>query len=205
MSDSSLLSVLGALAPDLIGLIPGGGLATDVLKTVSQAVLGHPAGSEDDVKAAIDKGLNGEQIAALAKANNDAKIAQGQQQVDLAKNDNDAQVAQLQTINATMQAELAKRQFSWRDFWGFLSAVAFGCVIGLCIYIAIEAVYTGHYELMANIPTIVGAFTVLFGIPMAVLGVQSTIEAHHAGMVDRINATKPDPEAVPAGGAPIKD
>ena len=87
-----------------------------------------------------------------------------------------------------MQVEDRTKVFSWRDLWGYVSGIAFGFVVGLVIYIVVSSIYLNQPAIMTQIPSIVGAFSVLFGIAATVLGVQSSIEAHHAGMVDRLNA-----------------
>lgn len=77
-------------------------------------------------------------------------------------------------VNVTMQAEAKSEhwpQWSWRPFWGFSSALAFICVAGLCCLLAYTAVVGGKPEAMAMIPQLVGAFTGLFAIPGAILGV----------------------------------
>jgi hypothetical protein len=97
----------------------------------------------------------------------------------------DSQVTQLQTVNETMQVEDKTRAFSWRDFWGYVSGGAFAFVVGIVGYLVGVAVYYNHPEQLAAIPAIVGSFSVLFGIAATVLGVQSSIETHHAGMAER--------------------
>lgn len=45
-------------------------------------------------------------------------------------------------VNQTMQAEAKSEhwpQYSWRPAWGFISAIAFGFVVGLCCYLGYKA------------------------------------------------------------------
>ncbi len=87
-------------------------------------------------------------------------------------------------VNQTMQAESKSEhwpQYSWRPFWGFLSAIAFGFVTGLCCYLAFEAVLGDRPELLTSIPVLVSSFATLFAIPGAILGVT----AWHRGQEKR--------------------
>ena len=108
--------------------------------------------------------------------------------VATAQNQLAAQVQSIEAVNSTMQTEDKTRVFSWRDGWGWISGVAFAVVVAIVCYIVIVATVQTHPELLSQIPPIVGAFSVLFGISSTVLGVTSGIEVHHAGMVDRLNA-----------------
>lgn len=100
----------------------------------------------------------------------------------------DAANAQTQQVNETMRVEDQTRVFSWRDFWGYVSGVGFGVVVLLVCYLAGNAVYLNKYDLLDKIPSVVGAFSVLFGIAATVLGVQSSIQTHHEGMAARAAA-----------------
>jgi hypothetical protein len=201
--NTTLLSVLGTIAPDILGLIPGGSLVGDALKMVSTAVLGHDAGSEDDVKAAIDKGLNGEQIAALAKANNDVKIAQGQQAVDMAKNAADAE----NTTNTLIVSEAADARKSAVGNDKIYDVALF--ILGSFL-IAMIAVLWGCWELISGSVKITaemaGMFAAVTGLVGAIVGyfasnAQTVINFMFGGSLGgRKNA-----DAVAAGAAQLGD
>ena len=77
-------------------------------------------------------------------------------------------------INQTMQAESKAEhwpQYSWRPFWGFVSALAFLGVVILCCLLGWRAVVGGQPEALNMIPQLVAAFATLFAIPGAILGV----------------------------------
>lgn len=85
-----------------------------------------------------------------------------------------AELETLKTINETMQAEAKSEhwvQFSWRPFIGFAFGLAFLVVAGLCCLIAWDAVQAKDLSSINMIPQLVFAFSALFAIPAAVLGV----------------------------------
>lgn len=77
-------------------------------------------------------------------------------------------------VNTTMQAEAKSEhwpQYSWRPFWGFISALAFLGVVVLSCVLGYEAVLGGKPEALIMIPQLVAAYATLFSIPGAILGV----------------------------------
>ena len=77
-------------------------------------------------------------------------------------------------VNQTMQAEAKSEhwpQYSWRPAWGFISAIAFGFVVGLCCYLGYKAGIGGDPTALLMVPQLVTAFATLFAIPGAILGV----------------------------------
>lgn len=99
-------------------------------------------------------------------------MAENQYNIDVLKEE----TAQLQAVNATMQAESRSEywpQYSWRPFWGFASGTAFIVVCILVCIMAWEAVSKNNALALGNIPLIVGAFSTLFAIPGAILGIAS--------------------------------
>lgn len=77
-------------------------------------------------------------------------------------------------VNQTMQTEAKSEhwpQYSWRPFWGFVSGIAFGFVVALCCYLGYKAVVGGEPSALAMVPQLVTAFSTLFAIPGAILGV----------------------------------
>lgn len=91
-------------------------------------------------------------------------------------------------VNQTMQTEAKSEhwpQYSWRPFWGFVSGGAFGFVVGLCCYLGFKAVIGGNPQALAMVPQLVTAFSTLFAIPGAILGVT----AWHRGKEKRERLT----------------
>lgn len=79
-------------------------------------------------------------------------------------------------VNQTMRAEARSDkwpQYSWRPFWGFISGIAFGFVVALCCVLAYMAVVGGKPDALVMIPQLVAAFSALFAIPGAILGVSA--------------------------------
>jgi hypothetical protein len=185
---------IAGAAPMLSAVLAATGVGAPVAAAVSAAgalissQLGVP-NTPDDVAQAL---ITNPDAAIKLK---ELDVAHGEHLAELAnvqaKQVLDAQVAQLETINTTMQVEDKTREFSWRDFWGYVSGVAFGFVVVVVGYLVYKGVSTNHPEQLAAIPAIVGAFSTLFGIAALVLGVQSSIETHHAGMAERIAAGTP--------------
>ena len=92
---------------------------------------------------------------------------------------------QLSDINQTMRGEQVSEkwpQYSWRPFWGFISGITFGVVCVFVCVLAYKAVFAGKPDAIAMIPQLVGAFTMLFSIPGAILGVS----AWHRGVEKRL-------------------
>ena len=86
------------------------------------------------------------------------------------------EMAALAEVNKTMRAEAKSEhwiQYSWRPLWGIISAGAFAVVcLGVCI-LAWRAIKTGDAQFIGTIPMLVGAFTTLFSIPGAILGISA--------------------------------
>jgi hypothetical protein len=83
---------------------------------------------------------------------------------------------QIQAVNATMQIEAQSGHWptwSWRPYWGFISGTAFLVVSVLVCILAHKAVLGKQPEALVMIPQLVTSFTLLFGIPGAILGVAS--------------------------------
>jgi len=174
---SSVLAATGVGVPAAAAISAAGALISGALGVpntpddVAQALVTNPDAA---VKIKQIEADHGEHLAQIAQQKEAAEL--------------NAKVTQLQTVNETMRVEDNTRKFSWRDYWGYISGTAFAFVVGVIGYLVGAAVYLNHPEQLSAIPAIVGSFSVLFGIASTVLGVTSSIETHHAGMVDRINA-----------------
>ena len=87
-------------------------------------------------------------------------------------------------VNGTMQAEAKSDKWwvsAWRPFIGFITGIAFlVCVIFVCI-LAYKGIVKGDASAMVMIPQLITSFTMLFGIPGAILGIAS----HHRGKEKR--------------------
>ena len=176
---ASLLALTGVGAPVAAAVGTAGALVSAALGTPNDA--GAVAAAIQSPEAAVKL----KEI----EANSGTQMAQLAAQVHMAELS--AQTEALKAVNATMQKEDETRKFSWRDLWGWISGIAFGFCVALIGYLVVNAVVYNHPEYLATIPSIVGAFSVMFGISATVLGVQSAIETHHAGMADRIAAAQP--------------
>lgn len=171
---SGVLAMTGVGAPAAAAVAQAGSLIADALGVpntptdVSQALATNPDAA---VKLKQIEADHGERLALIASQQQGAELA--------------AQVDQVKAVNQTMQVEDNTRSFSWRDFWGFVSGAAFAFVVGFVGYLVWASVRYNEPQILANITPIVGSFTTLFGIAAMVLGVQSSIETHHAGMADR--------------------
>jgi hypothetical protein len=79
-------------------------------------------------------------------------------------------------VNQTMQTEGKSEkwpQYSWRPFWGFASGLAFLMVCVAVCWLGYEAIANKDATALGNIPLIIGAFSTLFAIPGAILGIAS--------------------------------
>ena len=181
-----IASALAEFVPAIAGWIGGKGAQDVAQKVVDVAQQVTGASAPDAALAAIKSDPNLalqfqskvlEQQEALAKIANDAE-----------KQELDAMNVQTGQVADVMKEELKNRVFSWRDYWGYVSGTAFAFIVGVVGYLVFNAVYLNHYELLDKVPALIGAFSTLFGIAATVLGVQSSIQAHHTGMAERIKA-----------------
>lgn len=188
MSWTDVAAQIAGYAPKIATVLAMTGVGVPAAAAIAAAgslisgALGVPNTADDVAQALVsnpDAAVKLRQI----DADHGDHLAQIAAQTEIATLD--AQKSTIQAVNATMQAEDSTRSFSWRDAWGWISGVAFAFVVGLIGYIVTDAIVTNHPELLATIPAIVGSFTTLFGISATVLGVQSSIETHHAGMAAR--------------------
>ena len=83
---------------------------------------------------------------------------------------------QMALINQTMQAEAQSEhilQWIWRPLWGIISAVAFLVVCIFVCYLGYRAISGKDPQAIGMIPLLIGAFTTLFGVPGAILGISA--------------------------------
>lgn len=82
----------------------------------------------------------------------------------------------IEAVNATMQVEGKSEhwpQYSWRPFWGFVSALSFFAVCVFVCCLAYQAIVLKDMNAMVMIPQLITSMTMLFGIPGAILGVSA--------------------------------
>ena len=99
----------------------------------------------------------------------------------------EAETQRIESVNATMRTESLSEhwpQYSWRPFWGFVSALAFLAVCILVSILAYQAVLGGRPEAVAMIPQFISAMATLFLVPGGILGVA----AWHRGIEKRMRA-----------------
>jgi hypothetical protein len=87
-----------------------------------------------------------------------------------------AETQEILAVNATMQSESKSEhwpQYSWRPFWGFISAAAFAIFIIFVCYLGQQAIIGKDPNAMVMIPQIITSMVMLFGIPGAILGIAS--------------------------------
>lgn len=172
------LKKIAGYAPEIAAAIATGGtsvIASTALRIAASELTGDPESSIDVISNAA-RNATPEQLAALTAANNDFIVKLEELDVE-----------RLAVVNQTMQAESKSEhwvQYSWRPFWGVVSALAFlGLVIAVGV-LAYEAIQKGNQNAMVMIPQLISSATMLFGIPAAILGVASW----HRGKEKRIRA-----------------
>lgn len=172
------LKKIAGYAPAIAAAIATGGtsvIASTALRIAANELTGNPDSSIDLVGSAA-RNATPEQLAALANANNDFLVKL--EELDIER---------LKAVNETMRAEAHSEhwmQYSWRPVWGFVSALAFLCLVIAVGILAYKAIADGNQNAMAMIPQLISSATMLFGIPAAILGVASW----HRGKEKRIRA-----------------
>jgi len=85
-------------------------------------------------------------------------------------------VTQVREVNATMRVEAQAEhwpQWSWRPFWGFISGLSF---LAVCVFVCVlgyRAIEGKDSNAIGMIPMVIGAFTTLFTVPGAILGISA--------------------------------
>jgi len=150
--------------------------------------LGGPAGGAVGVLLANTFGVAPDDPAAIARAieadpDAGAKVMELQFrhkerleeiQLEHAKVEVQRELGVVTQTNLTMRAEAQSEhwaQWMWRPTWGFVSAAAFLVVCVFVCILAYKAVIKADQNALTMIPLMVAAFTTLFGIPGAILGI----------------------------------
>jgi len=150
---------------------PFAGLAVDAVTSW----LGIPKESAEKVKAMLE-GMPPEKLVEMKKIDADLQIRLAELGYDSILKLEELNIRADEAVNLTMRAEAASEHwptYSWRPFIGFVFGITFMFVAGLCCYLAYLAVVETNANAMTMIPAVVTAFTALFGIPGAILGVSA--------------------------------
>lgn len=175
MSLKSVLKKIAGVAPLLTKMlpIPGAGIAGDLIAS---------ALGVENTPAAIEAALLKDKDALLK-----IKAIETEHQTTLSRLLIECEAKTVGDINRTMRAEGKSEhwiQFSWRPFWGFVSAVAFLIAVSFTSYIFYQAIFDKNTEALTMLPQLVTAYTMLFSVPMAILGIASW----HRGKEKRFSA-----------------
>lgn len=156
-----LAVALAQFAPKIIGWLAGEKAEETAEKVVGIATeitgFKDPQQAAEAIKASIDLQLKFQTLA--------NELALGLER---------EYTAQLAIINQTMQQESKSEhwpQWGWRPFWGFISALAFLVVCIFVCQLGKEAIAAKDANAIGMIPVVVGAFTTLFAVPGAILGI----------------------------------
>jgi roadblock/LC7 domain-containing protein len=177
MQWSDAINAISSAAP-LIGSLFGpagtavGALASTGLRIAATALGVAP--TQDAVAQAV--ATDPQAALKLAQYQMDNKLELQKLQVSVEIAAIAADTATIQAVNSTMQVEAKAEKWwtsSWRPFWGFASGTAFIAVCILVSIIAWNAVINKDSAALGNIPMIIGAFSTLFAIPGAILGIAS--------------------------------
>lgn len=178
MNWNAVKDVVGNAAPIVGSLLGGpagaavGGLISKALgveekpEAVIQALQGNPDAIVKVKELELSKEL----------AEIQANLQSKQIDADVTKTDIQATASQSGAVNTTMQEEAKSEHwptYSWRPFIGFVFGITLLLEVIIVGGLVVMAVLTNHYEILANIPAIVGAFSVLLAVPLPILGVAS--------------------------------
>jgi len=157
-------------APELGAVFGGpGGAAIGTLASMVASAFGlKPEAEPEEIAAVIER----DPQAAINETNAIVEIRR--LNVQLAIQQSQEEVAKMQAVNTTMQVESKSEhwpQWAWRPFWGFTSGTAFLSVCVFICYLSYKAVVMKDASAIGSIPLIIGAFTSLFSIAGAVLGI----------------------------------
>jgi hypothetical protein len=130
--------LIAAVAPSL-GTALGGPLAGAAVKVLGDQILGNEDASEDEVAAAVVKGLSPEHIVALKQADQSFAIRMRELDIDLSKLNAETEKAYLADTQDARKAHGSDAGVFWL---GISILITFGGVMG--------AVLWGSFELMTG-------------------------------------------------------
>ena len=160
----SIKSLIGSAAP-LIGTLIGGPIGAGVGGLVANAL------GVENTPQAIEQELmnNPDALLALNELEMDHQVEFKQLALEHAKIESEERKLALTQQNATMQAELASNDpyvRRWRPTWGYSM-----CAAWVLLFFGVAFVMVFHPKEAANVMNSVVAMTPLFGIGLAVLGI----------------------------------
>jgi len=100
--------LIGGVAPAL-GLALGGPMAAAAIKVIADKMLGNPEASKDDVAAALAQGLNGDQVIALRKAEQEFDLQMKQLEIDVMQLNKDTEGAYLKDVQDARARQVANK------------------------------------------------------------------------------------------------
>lgn len=157
--------ILGSLLGGPGGALVGGWIAKK---------FGSDKGDPESVFNVLEKDAEWKFKIAELEVEKALELERMQTQITLAEIQ--AHVASLQAVNSTMRSESASDdpwQRRWRPFIGFVFGGAFAVVTVWVCYLMYLALFEKNHDAMRSIPDLVDTFTMLFGIPGAILGVSA--------------------------------
>ncbi|MGF1764913.1 3TM-type holin [Aliivibrio kagoshimensis] len=160
----SIKSLIGSAAP-LIGTLIGGPVGAGVGGLVANAL------GVENTPQAIEQELmnNPDALLALKSLEMEHQVELKQLALEHAKLESEERKLALTQQHATMQAELASNDpyvRRWRPTWGYSM-----CAAWVMLFLGVAFVMVFHPKEAANVMNSVVAMTPLFGIGLAVLGI----------------------------------
>ena len=154
---------LAQYAPKLVGWLAGDKAEETAEKVVgiAQAITGH-----QDPQQAFE----------TIKANPDMQIKFQEQANQFELGLEREYTERMAIVNKTMQEEAKSEhwpQWFWRPYWGLVSGTAFLVVCIFVCTLGYKAIVEKDSSAIGMIPLLIGAFTTLFGIPGAILGISA--------------------------------
>jgi hypothetical protein len=176
-------------AAPLIGTIlagPGGAAVGTAVKLIASVLGVEP--TPESIESALANDPEALAKIKTIELNNQLELQKLVINLEIVKIQEETKLAQEDTkriegVNLTMRTEAVSGGWPafWRPYWGVVSGTAFGVVSVFVCYLAYEAIIAKDMSAMTMIPQIISSFTMLFGVPGAILG----IAAWHRGKMQR--------------------
>lgn len=131
-------TVIGTLAP-VLGTALGGPLAGTALKIVSEALLGKPDGTTDEISKSISSGLDPEIILKLREADTSFQVKMREMDIDIAKLNASTETAYLEDVQSARATSGVNR-----------SIFILGISIVSTFALLMTAVLYGSFQLMVG-------------------------------------------------------
>ena len=186
---SKLGSIIGKYAPKIGKVLGFGGIPG--ADFIGEAV-GKIFGTKDPTKIE-------QMIAEDPELGLKLKELEANKEIELNKILADKQIAleqettkQAGDVNETMRAEVKSDHWfkgGWRPLFGYLLAFNFTAFVNFILYLAYLAVSGKNIDAINMIPTLVSAFTIIFGAGFAVVGV--TVNSRGTEKLAKMGIVKP--------------